>query len=127
MGPTQKIGGDRFYRVEYPKNKDGKEISYEDRRKKEKEYIEESENKKKLISTGIADNDYVKYVIKAYVDGDKTAEKQLYHEPTKSDKEMHRIQKLFGSDAKNEINKQLLKDMEVKRDNTRVAPTMPPK
>lgn len=40
---------------------------------------------------------------------------------------MQRIQKLFGSDAKNEINKQLLKDMEIKRDNTRVAtPHMPP-
>ncbi|WP_026449544.1 hypothetical protein [Aequorivita capsosiphonis] len=122
----KKLGGDRFYRVEYPKNKDGKEMAYEDRRIEDKKYVEDTKNIKKYIDTSIADNNYVKNVIKTYVDADKNAEKELYHEPTKSDKEMQRIQKILGSDAKNEINNQLLKNMEVKRDNTRVAPPSVP-
>lgn len=124
----KKLGEDRFYRVEYAqKEEDRNKMSDEDKRKKEKEYVEESENKKKMIMTSIADNEYMKNVIKAYVHGDKNAEDQLYHEPTKSDKEMQRIQKLFGTDAKNNINKKMLKGMQMKRDNTRVAtPPMHP-
>ncbi|WP_026449541.1 hypothetical protein [Aequorivita capsosiphonis] len=116
----KKLGGDRFYRVQYKRNETDDEPSPEQKRIKEKDYVE-GKGLERMIVTSIAENAYVANVIKAYVDGDKNAEAQLYHEPTKSDKEMERIQKLFGSDAKNEINKQILKDMEVKRDNTTVV------
>ncbi|WP_051285049.1 DUF4280 domain-containing protein [Aequorivita capsosiphonis] len=120
----KKLGGDRFYRVEY--DKDPNEMSEEEKRMNEKTYVE-GKGLERMIMTSISENEYVTNVLKAYVDGDKSAEEQLYHEPIRSDKEMERIQKLFGSDAKNEINKQLLKDMEVKRDNTRVVtPPIPP-
>lgn len=114
----KKLGADKFYIVEYSKK--GKNSTSEQERTDEKKYVEDSQNTKKLIETSIADNDYVKNVIKVYVDGDKSAEDRLYHEPTKSDKEMQRIQKLLGSNAKNEINKRM-RDMEVKQDNTRIV------
>ncbi|WP_026449546.1 hypothetical protein [Aequorivita capsosiphonis] len=126
-GRLKKLGNDRFYRVEYGDPEDIVSMSSEDIRIKEKKYVEE-DGRELLIDTNISENAYVTNVLEAYVDGNKEAEKKLYHEPSKSDKEMQRIQKLLGSDAKNEINKQLLKDMEIKRDNTRVAkPAIPPK
>ncbi|SHF71662.1 hypothetical protein SAMN05443144_11262 [Fodinibius roseus] len=77
----KKAGEDMFYRVEYDEDPDGGEPLDEEKREKDKRYVEDSESKKLLIDTSIAETFYIKNVIKAYVEGDESAEDQLYKEP----------------------------------------------
>ena len=76
----KKAGQDMFYRVEYKSENNLDELSDPRKREQEKTYVE-GDGKKQLIDTSIADTPYIQNVIKAYVNGDKTAEKQLYKEP----------------------------------------------
>ncbi len=97
-------------------------MTEEAKRKKAKKYVEK-DGQKLLISTSIADTSYITNVIKAYVYGDTTAEKQLYKEPLLTDKEtkeLQELQKKMGIDFK-KYNEDLAKQMQVKQDNTRVV------
>ncbi|QXP61560.1 PAAR domain-containing protein [Olleya sp. HaHaR_3_96] len=58
-----KAGNDRFYRMEYGKMK----LTDEEKREKDKEYVERSKTKIKLIDTSIADTEYINNVVQAYV------------------------------------------------------------
>jgi len=88
----KKTGEQKFYRMEYV---DGKtdlnkltDEEKEQRRKDAEKYIEkDTSTKNLLIDTSIADTDYINNVIKAFVEGDESAERQLYEEPLRSDKE----------------------------------------
>ena len=70
-------------------------MTEEAKRSKAKDYVEGSKGKKHLINTSIADTPYINKVIKAYVHGDKEAEKQLYKEPVRSDKEQAALDELL--------------------------------
>ena len=62
------------------------------------------------------------FVIKAYVDGDEGAEEELYEEKAVNSryKEIERPQKLFGEDVVNQTNKDLVEEMTLQQDKTRV-------
>ena len=77
----KKAGQDMFYRVEYDDSK-GQTISSNQKKQDDKEYVE-GKGKNQLVSTAIAETPYIENVIKAYVEGDKTAEEELYKEPRK--------------------------------------------
>ena len=117
----KKAGEGKFYRVEYDKQDNTEKA----KRKKAENKIE-GELKGKLINTSIADTNYINNVIKAFVHGDTNAEKQLYDEPAYTDVEFARMQKKFGLTGKEleekqkKYQEQLLKEMQVKQDNTKV-------
>ncbi|MCF6349276.1 MAG: DUF4280 domain-containing protein [Flavobacteriaceae bacterium] len=115
----KKTGEQKFYRVEYETDDDD-EMTEEAKRKKAKKYVEGTKGQKHLINTSIADTPYISNVIKAYVHGDTNAEEQLYKEPVFSDKKMEKIQKMLGVDIK-KYQEELLKEIQVKQDNTRVV------
>ena len=62
------------------------------------------------------------FVIKAYVDGDEGAEKELYEETAVNSnyKEIERLQNLSGNEAVNQLKKDLVEDMTIQQDKTRV-------
>ena len=132
----KKAGSELFYRVEYNQNDDGTLLTEEDKRTQEKIYVE-GKGKKLLIDTSLATDIYIHNVLKAYVEKDASYEKYLYHEPSNSDialrkqEEKDRIakeklQRMFGQDSKKwqqvkeKHDAALLKQTEVKQDNTRV-------
>ena len=63
------------------------------------------------------------FVIKAYVDGDEGAEKELYEEKAVNSryKEIERLQNLLGNDAVYQLKKDLVDEMIIQQDNTRVV------
>lgn len=69
-----------FYRVDYDEDSDGGEPLDVEKREKAKNNVN-GKLRSRLIDTGIADNAYIKNVIKAYVEEDESAEEQLYKEP----------------------------------------------
>ena len=77
----KKAGADMFYRVEYPENPEGGELT-DDQKTEAKNYVD-GEGKSKLVSTLVADTDYIKNVIDVFVRGNKEEKNldQLYHEP----------------------------------------------
>lgn len=77
-------GKDKFYRVEYDSNpREVEKMSSKDKRRKETDYV--NRNSEKLIITSIVDTDYIKNVIKAYIEGNEKIETEnLYHEPNKT-------------------------------------------
>ncbi|WP_461532479.1 DUF4280 domain-containing protein [Sinomicrobium sp.] len=84
-----KAGEKKFYRVDYGDDPNVVvEMTEEDKRQKAKSEVAKEKNKRKMISTSIADTPYIKDVIDAYVpyivkdkEAQKTAEKRLYKEP----------------------------------------------
>ncbi|MBI9058547.1 MAG: PAAR domain-containing protein [Labilibaculum sp.] len=118
----KKMGENKFYRVEYGDEGEKEKVPDDEIRRKAKEYINDTENEQKLISTAIADTFYVKNVINAFVDGDEGAEEELYEEKAVNSryKEIERLQKLFGEDVVNQINKDLVDEMIMQQDKTRV-------
>ena len=63
------------------------------------------------------------FVIKAYVDGDEGAEKELYEETAVNSnyKEIERLQNLLGNEAVNQLKKDLVDEIIMQQDNTRVV------
>ena len=79
----KKAGEQTFYRVIFDDEEGtGEELSPEQKRTKEKEYVE-GKGKDQLISTSIGDTPYIRNVIDVFVHGNKSEEKldQLYTEP----------------------------------------------
>ncbi|MFT7898843.1 PAAR domain-containing protein [Tenacibaculum ascidiaceicola] len=72
-------GKDKFYRMVYKNNKDGSELTEEQKREQEKTEVE-TKLIKKLINSSIADTEYINNVIKAYVHKKKSYESKLYDE-----------------------------------------------
>lgn len=119
----KKAGESKFYRVESG-NEETKESKLSDEEKEQRrifvrDYVE-GDGQKLLIDTNIADNAYITKVIKAYVEKDKDSEKQLYHEPAYSEKELVKLQKMFGLNKQKKYQEELLKEMLIKKDNTKV-------
>lgn len=75
----KKVGEDRFYRVTYPKNSKGKEMDDKEKRIKDKQEVE-GKLKSKMINTSLANSDYIKFVIDAFVNKNKVVEDKLYQE-----------------------------------------------
>ena len=74
-----KAGKDIFYRIDDTKKDDNIPISEEQRRQDFKKQFDDIQTR--LISTDVGNTDYIKNVIKAYVNNDKEALKKLYEEP----------------------------------------------
>ena len=74
------VGEDRFYRVEYdPNPQKSKEMKDTEKREKDKKYVEEN-GMELLIDTAIADSDYVKNVVEAFVNKNEKIGEKLYQE-----------------------------------------------
>lgn len=116
----KKLGESKFYKVDYGKNSIFK--TDEEKREKAKKYIEDSKNNNKWTPTSIADTSYINNVIKAYVKGDFSAEEKLYKEPPVNleQADMEHIMKVLGQDAQRQVKQQLLDDIVVRQDKTRV-------
>ena len=74
-----KAGKDIFYRVEVKNNPNNTSKTEEQRRQDFKKQFKKMQ--KRLISTEVGNTEYIKNVIKAYVNNDEEALKNLYEEP----------------------------------------------
>lgn len=118
----KKLGENKFYRVNYGDNPRAvKNMSDEKKRKVAKEELSKIKNKQ--TSTNIANSPYVRNVIKAYVEGNHKVEKKLYKEPpvNLAHADMEQILKVLGQDAMQQVKQQLLDDLVVKQDNTKMV------
>lgn len=75
----KKVGEDRFYRVERKTEDDPSISEIEAQKEKDKKEVD-GKLKSKLLPTSIADTDYVKSVIEAFINKNRTYEKNLYQE-----------------------------------------------
>ena len=74
-----KAGEDIFYRIDDTKKDDNIPVSEEQKRQDFKKQFDDMQTR--LISTEVGNTEYIKNVIKAYVNNDEEALKNLYEEP----------------------------------------------
>ncbi len=113
----KKVGEGKFYRVEFKKKADKKEIDDSIEKRMDAKIDVEGILKSKQIDTSVGNTPYVQNVIAAFVKGDESALKQLYKEPIKLDIGMRAPTKEEIQNIVDKKKKEILKQREIKMDN----------
>ncbi|CAM3510864.1 DUF4280 domain-containing protein [Zobellia roscoffensis] len=124
----KKVGQDKFYRVEYGTGEGQGEMTSEQKRIIQKDYVK-GEGISKMVDTGIANSAYIKDVIDTF-SNDRAASDELYKEPVRSDAEQQVVDELlkqFGdTSAQRELDKlksleRVLRENQIKSIHTKVV------